>query len=74
MAHSKAKSNSNGDRASPCFKPSLLATDTIFTNNTRINSYDVTPIINGLSDLIAQYLTLKNIFISNKNGNTASIK
>jgi hypothetical protein len=51
-----------------------LAIDNIFIDETRINLYDVIPIINGFSDHNVHYPTLKNVFISNKNSNTASRK
>jgi hypothetical protein len=37
--------------------------DHIFIDNTRINSFNVSSIINGLSNHHTQYLVLKNTFL-----------
>jgi hypothetical protein len=42
----------------------------IFIDNSRINLFKVLPIINGLSDHDAQYLTLNNVFLLNKGNNS----
>ena len=43
-------------------KVSSLAIDNIFINYSRINSFKVFSLINGLSDHEAQYLCVNNIF------------
>jgi hypothetical protein len=44
--------------------------DNIFIDNSRINLFKVLPIINGLSDHDAQYLTLDNVFLLNRGNNS----
>ena len=42
------------------------ATDNIFIDNCRVNSFEVSPFINGLSTHDVQYLVLQNVFALNK--------
>jgi hypothetical protein len=44
-----------------------FAIDNIFVYHGRIDSYYVSPIINGLSDHEAQYLVLRDVFHLHKN-------
>jgi hypothetical protein len=43
-------------------KDSGTATDNIFIDFSRLNSFQIFPLINGLSDHEAQYICINNIF------------
>jgi hypothetical protein len=51
-------------------KTSCSTIDNIFIDNSRVNLFKVLPIINGLSDRGAQYLTLNDVFLLNKGNNS----
>jgi hypothetical protein len=46
--------------------------DNIFINNSWVNSFEVSRVINGLSDQDKQYLIFRNAFVFNKYSNSIS--